>query len=852
MIKILKNTKLSLKLPLIIVAMIVLATSSMGLVGYTLSKNAALSAAEAKLQAMATSNRLALTSYLESIRNNLEIEAANPLVSEALASLFVAYEEIENPEEVLQQVYITGNPHPLGEKDQLVEAGTDLWYDLLHARYHPHFRSLLQRLGYSDLFLFDGAGNLVYSVSKELDFATNMVTGQWSDSGLAMAYRAAAVSDKDQPPTFIDFSTYAPSANAPAAFIAAPVFSEDGAQQGVLAFRMPIDRLNAKVQQVSGVGKTGGAYVVGNDGFLRTDALLTLEDDILTTRVSDAALETVEKGEPALMRMVGFNGAPVLARYEPMPFLGTSLTMVVTQEASEILAPVTDLRNVFLLLGSVLTLIFGAIALLFSRSVGGAVRGLTAMMKRLADGDNDVEITGQERGDELGEMARATEVFKQNAHRVTALNIEQEAASKEMAQMSAEREKAALREIEVIKEKEASDHQTAEAREAMMIDLKKSFGTVVKAAIDGEFSMRVEAKFPDQILNELAENINQLLGAVDHGLSETGQVLERVADGDLTKRMDGEFRGAFAHLQGNVNNMMDRLKSLIIEISGSGRTLVDSSAELRDTSGVLSHQAEQNAASLEETSAALEELSASIKQVGGNVAQASKTAQTARDTAHSSEKVAADAAASMESIADASKEITRVVGVIDNIAFQINLLALNAGIEAARAGEAGRGFSVVAYEVRNLAQRAADASKEIALVITKSDVAVTEGVEKVARAQSSLEAIALSVVSISTGVDEISIALSEQVTGVGEITFAVSQIDQNTQKQVASFEEVTAASGLLANEADALRQSTARFDTGQEDKVVKMERPAPVLSETRPKIAAVGGAHASDEGWNEF
>ncbi|WP_298922624.1 methyl-accepting chemotaxis protein [uncultured Roseobacter sp.] len=443
-----------------------------------------------------------------------------------------------------------------------------------------------------------------------------------------------------------------------------------------------------------------------------------------------------------------------------------------------------------------------------------------------------------------GELEESLKLSDQARHQ--AQNAQEDAESARQ-----EAETAAQREVEMAKEKEEADRKAAEVREAMMIDLGKSFGTVVEAAINGQFSKRVDAKFSDRILNELAENINQLLGTVDQGLSTTGEALERVARGDLTKPMDGDFQGAFGHLQENVNNMIDGLKSLIVDISGSGNTLVSSSAELRDTSEALSKQAEQNAASLEETSAALEELSASIKQVSGSVADASKNAQTARDTAQSSEKVAADAADSMASIADASKEITHVVGVIDDIAFQINLLALNAGVEAARAGEAGRGFSVVASEVRQLAQRAAEASKEIAAVITKSDAAVSEGVEKVSDAKSSLEAIVDSVVSISKGVEEISIATSEQVNGIGEITTAVSQIDQNTQKQAASFEEVTAASALLASEADNLKQSTASFRTGQEAKVVKMDRPAPAPAQSKSAVAG-GGGRASHDGWDEF
>lgn len=484
-----------------------------------------------------------------------------------------------------------------------------------------------------------------------------------------------------------------------------------------------------------------------------------------------------------------------------------------------------------------------AVAWLVGSSIGNAINGLTGLMGRLADGDNEIEISGQDRGDEVGAMARATEVFKQNALKVAALNKEREADSKQMAEMAAEREKAAQREVELAKEKEETDRKASVEREEMIAQVGTSFGKVFEAAIVGEFTQRVDAKFSDEMFNELAQNINQLLDVVDQGLKDTGKVLERVADGDLSQPMEGEFHGAFSRLQTDANSMMNALKSLIGEISGSGATLASSSAELRDTATDLSRQAEQNAASLEETSAALEELTASIKQVSGNVTDASDNARMARDTAQSSEEVATDAAASMERIADASKEIARVVGVINDIAFQINLLALNAGVEAARAGDAGRGFSVVASEVRQLAQRASEAAKEIASVITKSDDAVSEGVVKVTNARSSLEAIAESVIKISSGVDEVSAAIKEQVNGISEITAAVGQIDQNTQKQAASFEEVTAASSLLAGEADNLRTSTSRFRTGDSEKIVPMKTPAVKVSEPQAelKVAAGGG-----------
>ncbi|GFE50894.1 hypothetical protein So717_26470 [Roseobacter cerasinus] len=480
--------------------------------------------------------------------------------------------------------------------------------------------------------------------------------------------------------------------------------------------------------------------------------------------------------------------------------------------------------------------------------------------ERLADGDLS-EIKGVRRNSgELGRLATALHVFRDNA--LQTIQMREDERKREKAALEKERaeeeERIAAEAAEKKRQQEqeeAARQQAESARKAMISDLSTSLGSVVSAASEGDFTKRVEITFEDEELVGLASSVNSLVESVDDGLSETAQVLARVARGDLTEKMTGDFRGSFAKLQDDTNEMIEALRVLVSEISGSSSNLASSSAELRDTSGGLSRQAEQNAASLEETSAALEELSASIKQVSGSAEEASENARLASSTASASGTVAAEAAASMTRISDASTEIRQVVGVINDISFQINLLALNAGVEAARAGEAGRGFSVVASEVRQLAQRASEAAKEIDAVMARSDDAVTEGVAKVGNAQSSLEKIADSVVNISGRVDDISRAISEQVQGIGEITSAVSQIDRNTQKQAASFEEVTAAGSLLANEAETLKHSIASFETGTADTVVPVakqpESPPPVAER---KVAAVAGgsAVATDDGWDEF
>lgn len=494
-----------------------------------------------------------------------------------------------------------------------------------------------------------------------------------------------------------------------------------------------------------------------------------------------------------------------------------------------------------------------AIAVASVKLISGPIQKLTQTMELVSSGDLSAELERSERTHEIGKMTNAMVIFLENEKKSRELDAslkakdEQEAALKKQA---AERE--AEREAELAREKEAREKAAADERAAMMHNLGESIGTVVSEAKAGNFSSRIEAKFDDETLVALSSNINELLDAVDTGLSAAGKTLASIAEGDLTQTMGGEFQGAFKDLQNNTNSMITSLKELTGGIVGSTDTLSHSSNELRDTSDALAKQAEQNAASLEETSAALEELSASIKQVDMNISEANENSRSASETAQSARVVASEAGEAMQRIQKASVEISTVVGVINDISFQINLLALNAGVEAARAGDAGRGFSVVASEVRQLAQRASEASSEIAGVISRSDTAVTDGVAKVTDAENSLQKITDSVIEVSGSIGAVATAISEQANGIAEINAAVGQIDQNTQKQAASFEEVTAASKLLSEEVAGLQQSASSFKTGTNVVRLEQKNKSAQISSEKPKYAASSAGNLAEETGGEW
>lgn len=854
MISWIRNAKIGVKLPVVIAGLVALTIAAMAAANAYLTSQIIAQNAQEKLQSIAFINSKRISSLINNIDRDIRLQADAPATSLALIALADGYNTLDNAEDVLRRVYIDENEYPVGERDKLVSADTGSSYGFIHAIYHPTFDALQDEMNYYDVFLFDTEGNLVYSVFKENDFATNMLTGEWSTSGLAEAYRQAAELEPKARSVFVDFAPYGPSYGTPAAFVARPVFNEQGSRLGVIAFQMPVTELNAAAGDLQGLGRSADGFLVGRDGLMRTDSSQSEEVDTLTTKVDHSGITAALDGVETNFVSLGHAGQDVIGFAVPLDFLGTRWVTVVQQDKQELFAGLNSALNKILIMS--VTILGGALVFSasFSRSFSRPLQHLTQAVDKIVDGALDTAVPGTEREDEVGELARQTEVFRQNALRIEKMVEDQTQANEKLTELNAESETAARREAELAAEKNRADQEAEQARMFMMKQLGSSFGSVVSAASEGDFSNRINIEFDDDVLNKLATDMNAFMQEVEDGIGRTASVLSLVASGDLTHRMEGQFKGAFLDLQTNMNGMLGALTSLIGDISDSGEVLSGSSMELRQTADVLSRQAEQNAASMQETSAALEELSASVAQVNDNISDVSMNAREAKSTASDSEAVAAVAAASMQRIAEGSKEITRVTEVIHEIAFQINLLALNAGVEAARAGDAGRGFSVVASEVRLLAKRASDAAREISQVLEDSDVAVSEGVSNVTNAKSALEGIAARVVRISDSVDEVTRAVSEQASGIQEISSAMAQVDENTQKQAAAFEELTASSHLLAAKAGDLQSSTAQFrvmPSNKPPKPEKVERKEATKPRFQDQPALAAGAEDLS-GWDEF
>src|SRR5690606_13486309 len=278
----------------------------------------------------------------------------------------------------------------------------------------------------------------------------------------------------------------------------------------------------------------------------------------------------------------------------------------------------------------------------------------------------------------------------------------------------------------------------AENRRQMMSQLQGAFGEVVDAAVAGDFTRQVTAEFPDDELNALAGSVNNLVSTFNRGVTEIGDVLGAMANTDLTRRMTGDYEGAFARLKHDTNAVADKLSDVVQQLRRTSGALKSATSEILSGANDLSERTTKQAATIEETSAAMEQLAATVMQNAERARDASVNAAKVTNTAEEGGRVMDAANEAMDRITASSSKISNIIGLIDDIAFQTNLLALNASVEAARAGEAGKGFAVVAVEVRRLAQSAAQASSEVKVLIEQSAGEVTTGSKLVGEAAGKL------------------------------------------------------------------------------------------------------------------
>lgn len=683
-------------------AMATIAAVSAGIVGFVQAQSALHKAEEEKLLAILHDRASSLKEWYSGIDGDLSVQAENPLVIEALGEFENAWADLGSGQrQRLQRLYIDENPHPLGSKDELDAANDGSSYTRAHRSYHPYFRSLQRDRGYYDIFLLDTEGNVVYSVFKEPDYATNVATGQWKESDLGTAFRAATNAGTSGATSFLDFKPYAPSQDAPAAFMSTPIIGPNNQLAGVLVFQMPIDTLNNVMNRTAGLGETGETFAVGPDQLMRSNSRFSEESTILKRRVNTEPVELALAGETGIMETMDYRDHHVFSAYTPVELGDTTWAILVDQDTHEAMEAIDGLVLILLEVIGVTTLVLAGIGIWVGRMITKPILGMANTMEEIAGGDTGSEVPGVGRTDELGKMASAVEIFRKGLMERAAMRVEQE------------------------------NERTATRK-------------AIKKAVN-DIAVQVEAS----------------------------------------------------------------TSSLIDDVSNAMEGATKVSREIKDAAKRVEEDTHTVAAATEESQASLKTMSASTEGMANSIRDISREMETSLGATNDAVSAGDDAKLKIGSLSDSVEKVSEVVAVITGIAEQTNLLALNATIEAARAGEAGKGFAVVASEVKDLANQTARSTDEIVAQI--SDI------------QQSTEAAVQSFDNISTALDRVQ-AVAQTIAGsVEEQNAATEEIASTADETRQASEEIAQSVASVSTEAKKTSEQTVDLNQAI-DSVTEMVR----------------------------
>ncbi|GAB4424469.1 MAG: hypothetical protein Kow0031_03460 [Anaerolineae bacterium] len=674
---------------------------------------------------------------------------------------------------------------------QLAQHGTD-FLDYYNSTY-----------GYYDVFLISPMGKVFYSVAKEADYNTNMLTGPYKDSNLGQLVRQVL---DTQTFGFADFAPYEPSGGEAASFIAAPLLHNNETEL-VVAVQLPLSAINTIMQERNGMGQTGETYLVGPDMRMRSDSYLDPEGHSVHASfagtVAENGADTVAShealaGNSGQQIITDYNGNSVLSNYDPIDVFGTRWAIIAEIDETEAFAATQTMLMVTLLLIAVVSVIVAVVAYVVAGRLAAPILLVAQSARRLAVGD--AELNGMNWHN-----------FTQITHRKDELGITGRSFS-------------------------------------ALVDYFKEMAAAAQSIADGDLTADVRPRSQEDLLGQaFHQMIVNLRTLVNRVTNTANQVSAAAVQLSASAEQSGQ---ATAQVAATIQQIAAGAGQQASALSGANTTVTQVARAIENVANGAQEQATAVARSVaitDEMATAIQQVAASAQSGAAESHQAAEAAQggatTIAQTISGMEIIKTKVGLSVQKVTEMgqrSDQIGAIVETIEDIASQTNLLALNAAIEAARAGEHGKGFAVVADEVRKLAENSAQATREIGTLIKGIQQTVAEAVA----------AMQDSATEVETGVaraDEAGHALQGILKATGQVNRQVESIAAAAQQMNGAAQELVAAMESVSAVVEENTASTQEMAAGSSEVSDAIESIAGISEENS---AAVEEVSASAEEMN--
>lgn len=738
--------RLSKQLLLAMSVTTIITVAAIGLTSVVFSSSSLEKAYIEKLNAISAGRRNELEAYLGGMDQNLKSFAGDRDVVKSMGMFQIALEQLKVEASVALGDLLLAE-RPQADMLKLSKEYGAFSYITQMRKFGTKLTEFAEANDFEDLYLITPDGQVVYSHAVGAEIGQNLLTGPQKGSNLAKLFDDISKDPVNASIMVSDYTNYEYKDGKPVSFVGMASLGKKDKFNGVVVVQLPGNKIADILQNPAGLGDTGEALLVDENGVLLTDSSKTDAFDTLTEKLDLNGIAAPNDRDLISAELLGYREMEAFASFASVNYHNKPWLVAAIVDKREALAGLQNMKMGIMSVSLIILFVALFAAFWFARSLTRPINAAIANMKQLSDGNTDFTLQGLKRRDEVGDIFRSIEHFREAT--IEKFKLEEDAVANR-ALADAERE----------------ENEAAKLRHAQ---------------------------------------------SVSEAVDELSKGLEFLANGDLVSRLGKPFMDQLEPARKNFNISVERLKDTLTGISSIAGSICEDSNDISAATSDLSRRTEVQAASIEQASATLSELTSRVSHAASQAEEAAKLAQSTKSDTIRSGTVVSNAINAMNRIESASGDISGIINVIDEIAFQTNLLALNAGVEAARAGEAGKGFAVVAMEVRELAGRSAQAAKEIKDLINSSNSEVGQGVQLVQETGEVLQRISDQVSEIELKITEVSQGASEQLDSIQTVNFTVADMDKKIQQNAAMSEETTAATDRLAEEINRLTGMVETF-----------------------------------------